>query len=233
MEQSEALQEVLSKYAVPDPKIVGKLPRGGIQLSFVGHADITRILIEIDPLWRWVPTGWADGRPAIHIENGMATMWGELTLLGHARLGVGSVPASKPDLDKELVSDFLRNAAMRFGICLSLWTKQEWDDLDTNTSSQSQERTVSQKKPSVLAPAPVNTPLSQKQIDDFNKACIKAGITPSLVAAKAEVDLDNLTLADIDKLRVVFKLFQADMLSKLEADDIADAAWQEQARESV
>ena len=128
MEQQQLLLEVLKNYGVPDPQIVGKLPKGGTSLDFVGHADITKILISVDPLWRWVPIAWNEGRPAIHVENGMATMWGELTLLGHSRLGVGSVRADKPDLDKELVSDFLRNGAMRFGICLSLWTKQEWDD---------------------------------------------------------------------------------------------------------
>ena len=44
MEEKEnaiALRAVLDNYGVPDPKIVGKLPRGGTQLDFVGHADIT------------------------------------------------------------------------------------------------------------------------------------------------------------------------------------------------
>ena len=46
-------------------------------------------------------------------------------------LGVGSVRADKQELDKELVGDFLRNAAMRFGIALSLWSKQDWSDNTT------------------------------------------------------------------------------------------------------
>jgi hypothetical protein len=61
-------------------------------------------------------------------------MWGTLTLLGKSMLGVGSVRADKQDLDKELVGDFLRNAAMRFGIALSLWSKQDWSDNTTITS---------------------------------------------------------------------------------------------------
>jgi hypothetical protein len=36
------LEEIISKYGVPDPKIVGKLPKGGMQLDFVGHADVTK-----------------------------------------------------------------------------------------------------------------------------------------------------------------------------------------------
>lgn len=123
------LGDILKKYAVPDPGIVSKLPKGGIQLDFVGHADITRILIEIDPLWTWEPCGWLLGRPDIHIENGIATMWARLTLLGKTMIGLGSCRADKGDYEKELIGDFLRNASMRFGICLSLWTKSEWEDL--------------------------------------------------------------------------------------------------------
>jgi len=123
------LGDILKKYAVPDPGIVSKLPKGGIQLDFVGHADITRILIEIDPLWTWEPCGWALGRPDIHVENGIATMWARLTILGKTMIGVGSARADKGDYEKELIGDFLRNASMRFGICLSLWTKSEWEDL--------------------------------------------------------------------------------------------------------
>jgi len=123
------LGDILKKYAVPDPGIVSKLPKGGIQLDFVGHADITRILIEIDPLWTWEPCGWVGGTPDIQVENGIATMWGRLTILNKTMIGVGSARADKGDYLKELIGDFLRNASMRFGICLSLWTKSEWEDL--------------------------------------------------------------------------------------------------------
>ena len=123
------LGDILKKYAVPEPSIVSKLPKGGIQLDFVGHADITRILIEIDPLWTWEPCGWIGGTPDIQIENGIATMWARLTILEKTMIGVGSARADKGDYLKELIGDFLRNASMRFGICLSLWTKSEWEDL--------------------------------------------------------------------------------------------------------
>ena len=129
------LKAVLEQYATPDPKIVGTIPRNGINLAYVSHAEITRILIEIDPMWNWQPVAWVDGRPAIHEANGVATMWGTLTLLGKSLVGVGSVRSDKPDLDKELVGDFLRNAAMRFGICLSLWSKQDWEAPRTNVSN--------------------------------------------------------------------------------------------------
>jgi hypothetical protein len=125
---TDALRSILDTYAIPDPALVSKLPRGGTYLDYVGHAEITRILIEIDPLWSWEPVAWDGGRPAITASNGIASMWGRLTVLGKTVLGVGNAPEKKPDLDKELVSDFLRNAAMRLGIALSLWSKSDWHD---------------------------------------------------------------------------------------------------------
>ena len=137
------LKAVLEQYATPDPKIVGVITKNGVNLDFVGHAEITRILIEIDPMWNWQPCGWVDGRPAIHESNGVATMWGNLTLLNKTLLGVGTANTivttragekfAKPDYEKELIGDFLRNAAMRFGICLNLWSKQDRDDVPPAT----------------------------------------------------------------------------------------------------
>lgn len=200
MENTDALKNVLLKYGVPDPKIVGKLPKGGRQLDFVGHADVTKFLLEIDPHWSWVPIAWDNGRPAIHVENGIATMWGELRLLGQARLGVGSVEAKKPELDKELVSDFLRNAAMRFGICLSLWTKQEWDDIETTPKPT---RPASKVSEPVAQETDV---LSAEQRQQLQAACGKAGIDPSAMAANAGLDwAGDLKNSDIPALRASFK----------------------------
>jgi hypothetical protein len=183
------LQDILGKYGVPDPSIVGKLPRGGITLDFVGHAEITKILIEIDPNWSWQPVSWTEqGRPAINVINGMAVMWGELTVLGQTRLGVGSARHDKPDLDKELIGDFLRNAAMRFGISLSLWSKSEWE-----------EQQAAPRKPA--EPKPVG----QDFVAKFREACDKKGINPDEVAKAAGVNLAEVTDADAPKLRDAFK----------------------------
>jgi hypothetical protein len=190
------LEEILGAYGVPDPKIVGKLPKAGTSLDFVGHADITRILLEIDPTWRWVPIAWDNGRPSIHVENGIATMWGELTVLGQARLGVGSVRADKQELDKELIGDFLRNAAMRFGICLSLWTKQEWDDNPHATT-----KPAPQAKPVALAS---NPPVSADNIERFKGACAEVALDWREIANTAGVNLDNLHESDMDLLRAAY-----------------------------
>jgi hypothetical protein len=154
----------------------------------------------------------------------MATMWGELTLLGQARLGVGSVRADKVDLDKELVGDFLRNAAMRFGICLSLWTKQEWEDLGdtskkpapvvtTRATGEEQQRTPA---PKVKPPTPVAPSkefstelLSQKQREDFEKACKDKGFSTIMVAQRAGLKWDNsVKVSDLPALRAAWHDFK-------------------------
>ena len=196
------LEEIISKYGVPDPKIVGKLPKGGMQLDFVGHADVTKMLIEIDPEWTWEPTAFdANGLPAYRVENGMAHMAGWLTILGVRRLGIGSVMHNKPDLLKELISDFIRNASMRFGVCLSLWTKQEWDDVSYTP-------TASAPKPAPVAkvePAKPSDPLvSMDNIKRFVDACKTAGLNHEHVAKSAKLDLADLKESQMPALREAF-----------------------------
>ena len=197
------LEEIISKYGVPDPKIVGKLPKGGMQLDFVGHADVTKMLIEIDPEWTWEPTAFdVNGLPAYRVENGMAHMAGWLTILGVRRLGIGSVMHNKPDLLKELISDFIRNASMRFGVCLSLWTKQEWDDVSYTSS------TPSAPKPAPVAkvePAKPSDPLvSMDNIKRFVEACKTAGLNHEHVAKSAKLDLADLKESQMPALRESF-----------------------------
>lgn len=97
---------------------VGKLPRGGLQLDYVGHAAVTDRLLQVDPEWSWEPAGRTEqGLPALDAEG---NLWIRLTVCGVTRLGVGDGKNMK-----ERVGDALRNAAMRFGVALDLWTKEE------------------------------------------------------------------------------------------------------------
>jgi len=180
------LQDILGKYGVPDPSIVGKLPKGGTTLDFVGHAEITRILLEIDTNWSWEPVAWTEaGRPAITEVNGTAVMWGRLTVLGQSRLGVGSARADKGDLDKELIGDFLRNAAMRFGISLSLWSKTEWDE----------------------QPQAPKAPSTKVAVDRFRDACRQEKLDPEAFAKQAidGIVLDKATPEQVETLRAAFR----------------------------
>lgn len=203
-DNQDLLRAVLKEHGVPDPKIVGKLPRGNIQLDYVGHAEITKILIEIDPLWDWRPLKIDDdGLPAYRVENGMAHMAGELTLLGHTRLAVGSAPHNKQDLLKELVSDFIRNAAMRFGVALSLWSKEEWSD---SPAPAKPAKKAAKKATPAPAPAVSDDELVDREtLERFFAACRGANLDPQEVATQALVTLDEVTVSDLDALRSTFK----------------------------
>jgi hypothetical protein len=190
---TQLLRAVLDEYATPDPKIVGTIPRNGINLAYVSHADITRILIEVDPVWSWQPMEWVNGRPAINVENGTATMWGTLTLLGKSMLGVGSVRADKQDLDKELIGDFLRNAAMRFGIALSLWSKQDWSDNTTITSlPAAQAKRAEEAKPYVQNHPAKGVP-SPKVVQDFMSDEPTPDEVAEIAAAFSATPVENIT----------------------------------------
>ena len=129
------LAGIVREYFHPDPEVISQREVNGRRLNYVGHGHITRILLDIDPLWSWEPLEIRDGRPVTHLHNGQihrrdrdsidvptVSLWGRLTIHGVSRIAVGSLDAHKPDLDKELVSNLIVNGAMRFGIALALWT---------------------------------------------------------------------------------------------------------------
>jgi hypothetical protein len=132
------------------PNRIGKLPRAinrdeakkghcpecgkwhglpAIHLDYVGHGAVTERLLEVDPAWNWEPLALgADGTPLVLIRGDTAELWIRLTVAAVTRLGVGTVPKAKSDLAKELISDAIRNAAMRFGVALDLWIKGDSED---------------------------------------------------------------------------------------------------------
>lgn len=112
-------QTASEKLRAPFPEgTVGKLPKGGMLLDFVGHAAVTDRLLTVDPNWTWEPLALdAHGLPALDNEG---NLWIRLTVDGVTRLGVGDGRNAK-----ERIGDALRNAAMRFGVALSLWSKDE------------------------------------------------------------------------------------------------------------
>jgi hypothetical protein len=204
--KSIKLEDVLNKYGIPDPKIVGKLPKGGAQLDFVGHADTQKALTEIDPTWSMEPVTFDEyGLPAFRVENGMAHMGVWMTLLGVRRLGIGSVQASKPDLYKELLSDGLRNCAMRHNVYLSLWSKSEWDDVDRPVSAPAPAPAPKAKPAPKAEAGKDDDPLSDKQIEAFNKACVDADLNPMSVYKTADVRFGFAKQKDLHALRVAFK----------------------------
>lgn len=94
-----------------------------VHLSYVGHAGITKRLLDVDPEWNWEPLALTDAGTPLMSDGGM---WIRLTVLGVTRLGFGDAQGkSGPNATKEIIGDALRNAAMRFGVGTYLWSKSE------------------------------------------------------------------------------------------------------------
>ena len=129
----EVLRGILDQWWDPPAALVATIPKGGVALQYVGHADVTRALIETDPSWSWEPMGFTDdGQPVLVVNDAGQPigMWGWLTVCGVRRPGYGSCLPGKNEAVKELVGDFIRNAALRFGFCGGLWSKADRTEQD-------------------------------------------------------------------------------------------------------
>lgn len=133
-----------------DPKEIGQLPRAGIKLDYVGHAAVTNRLLEVDPEWTWEPMGFTEnGLPFIKVSGSEVVLWIKLTVCGVTRLGVGSVSSTARDPEKQLIGDAIRNAAMRFGVALDLWSKEELSHDDGPPAAKPAAKKPAAKKPAV------------------------------------------------------------------------------------
>ncbi|WP_331728966.1 hypothetical protein OG693_39115 (plasmid) [Streptomyces sp. NBC_01259] len=102
-----------------------KMPRNGhIDLAYVGHAEATNRLLNVDPFWDWEPlTVDERGLPQF---DGYRGLWIRLTVCGMTRLGYGHAgDKTGGDALKEVIGDAIRNAGMRFGMALDLWTPSD------------------------------------------------------------------------------------------------------------
>jgi hypothetical protein len=128
-EQHEALRRPFPKSAI------GKMPKGGTYLDYVGHAATTDRLLAVDHEWSWEPVAFDPrGLPQLDEFGGL---WIRLTVCGVTRYGYGDAAGKKgPNAVKEAIGDAIRNAAMRFGVALDLWAKEDI----SNTTDAPQER---------------------------------------------------------------------------------------------
>ena len=103
-----------------------------LHLDYVGHAALTKRLLQVDPLWSWEPVAFDDnGLPQF---DGHGGLWIRLTICNVTRLGYGDASGKTgPNAIKEAIGDALRNAGMRFGAALDLWHK---GDLFENNDAQ-------------------------------------------------------------------------------------------------
>ena len=137
----------------PFPKeSIGKLPKGGTMLDYVGHAAVTDRLLTVDPEWTWEPLAIGpDGLPAYDRSG---NLWIKLTICGVTRLGVGDGKSAK-----ECIGDAIRNSAMRFGVALDLWAKE---NLVEFAQAANAPRVAEPPHPQEAAPEEVPPPQDEK-----------------------------------------------------------------------
>jgi len=126
------------------PNEINQIPKGGFKLDYVGHAALTKRLLETDLEWSWEPFAVGqDGLPKLDEAGGL---WIRLTVCGITRIGYGDAGNSKgTQAIKEAIGDALRNAGMRFGAALDLWHKGDLFDL---TDSRGERKEDSNKRES-------------------------------------------------------------------------------------
>ena len=176
--------DALGKLREPFPASqIGKLPKGGIQLDFVGHGFLTARLLDVDPLWTWEPVALdATGLPLLDEFGGL---WIRLTVCGVTRIGYGDAGGKRgPDATKIAIGDALRNAGMRFGLALDLWCKGD---------------------PDAPAPPKPRTPADLAR-DELLVVCKREGIAPAGIAARFTEDTGlSIYEADADTIAAFTK----------------------------
>jgi hypothetical protein len=97
------------------PEMIGKLPATGKRpaLDFVGHAAVT------DRLNRWAP-GWSYTVDEVFTHGGDFWIRGTMVIGGIRRVEFGD--GANP---KEAIGNFIRRAAMRYGVAIDLWSREE------------------------------------------------------------------------------------------------------------
>ena len=126
---------------------INQIPKGGLKLDYVGHAALTKRLLETDLEWSWEPFAiGADGLPKLDEAGGL---WIRLTVCGITRIGYGDAGNSKgTQAVKEAIGDALRNAGMRFGAALDLWHKGDLFDLtDSRGDNKNEQYKKETRKP--------------------------------------------------------------------------------------
>lgn len=154
-QQSEALLRPFDKSQIQ------QLPKGGMKLDFVSHGNVTRRLLEVDPDWNWEPMAYdVTGLPLFDERGGL---WIKLTVCGVTRIGYGEPQGSDQyDRTKGAIGNAIRVAAMRFGVALDLWAKEDSTPVTYRDVSPDYEPKITKAVNGLPLPTP---PMSKKQSD--------------------------------------------------------------------
>jgi hypothetical protein len=102
-----------------------RLTEAHLHLDYVGHAAVTVRMLEVDPTWNWRPCTKAELEDLPKHDPGHE-MWIALTILGVTRFGIGDdMGRGGTDGKKIMIGDAIRNAALRFGVAIDLWSKED------------------------------------------------------------------------------------------------------------
>lgn len=173
-------------------------------LDYVGHAAVTDRLLTVDPMWTWEPmhrqidsaalaAALASGSPEcvrLLIENSPpaldrdGNLWIRLTVNGVTRPGVGDGPNMK-----ERIGDALRNAAMRFGVALSLWSKDELESgYGEAKATDALPQSAEAARPRTTRAAPQADPETGEVVDSNLASQKQLGMIASLFGKKGFPD---------------------------------------------
>jgi hypothetical protein len=162
-----------------------------MHLDYVGHAEVTDRLLQVDPEWTWEPMGFGqDGLPAVDRNGGL---WIRLTVAGVTRPGYGDAQGKEgPDAVKESIGDALRNAAMRFGVALDLWGAHGPAEPEQSAAARPAARPAAVQGPASLARSALKAACTKngwdlKQVADVYQQqhgeTLKAATDPDRIAA--------------------------------------------------
>lgn len=163
---------------------VGRLPRAGTTLDYVGHGAVTARLLDVDPEWNWEPGARTEsGAPALEYDKdgNPVGLWIKLTVLDVTRWGYGSCGSSQFEAEKVLIGDAIRNAAMRFGVALELWIKGHAED-DEGVAASSPPRASRGRggpPPCVVCGEPMVGKAIPNGSGVAHEACVKPADDPS------------------------------------------------------
>lgn len=184
-----------------------------VHLDFVGHAAVTDRLLNVDPLWSWEPFATDErGLPALDRDG---NLWIRLTVCGVTRIGVGDGLSMK-----ERIGDAIRNSAMRFGVALSLWTKDELE------SGNAEQKASEEGAPAVEAPTTRRQPPETGEgATDPQRQAIRAILRRLNVPDDREVRSEFLaTLERSEGVTLLNRAIQSTgELTKREASEVIDA----------
>lgn len=198
------------------PEQIGKLPKGGVTLDFVGHAHLTSRLLEVDPLWFWEPMAYGeDGLPKFDSDG---CLWIRLTVCGVTRIGVGDAGGKTGgNAKKEAIGDALRNAAMRFGAALDLWAKA-----DTKGGYDRPQRQVARPETKPIVKRAPN----QDSLDALASVCKKHGYKEKEVADRfaKENGGEDINKASADAISTFTTMLIQEATVDPQSDPFADSA---------